>query len=75
MSPFNFNVVMDGKKLLRRWTAYTVTAFVLMSLFVAGFVTVYVNSYNVMHKEPMHVLEFRDGGVIILNNYYEFDKN
>lgn len=75
MSPFNFNVVMDGKKLLRRWTAYTVTAFILMSLFVAGFVTVYVNSYNVMHKEPMHVLEFRDGGVIILNNYYEFDKN
>lgn len=75
MSPFNFNVVMDGKKLLRRWTAYTVTAFILMSLFVAGFVTVYVNSYNVMHKEPMHVLEFRDSGVIILNNYYEFDKN
>lgn len=73
MNPFNFNVAMDGKAKLRRWAFYTVTAFVLMTAFVAGFVTVYVNSYNVMHSEPMQVLEFQDGGVIFLNQYYRYE--
>ncbi|MCM1328274.1 MAG: hypothetical protein NC253_02440 [Ruminococcus sp.] len=74
MSPFNFNVVMDGKKSLRRWTAYTAAAFVLTAVFTAGFLTVYVNSYNVMHTEPMTVIEFRDDGVVLLNRYYEYKK-
>lgn len=75
MSPFNFNVVMDGKAKLRRWAFYTVTAFVLMTAFVAGFITVYVNSYNVMHSEPMHVLEFYDDGVVILDKYYRYENH
>lgn len=73
MNPFNFNVVMDGRAKLRRWFFYTVTAFVLMTAFIAGFVTVYVNSYNVMHSEPMQVLEFQDDGVILLNQYYRYE--
>ena len=73
MSPFNFNVAMDDKRKLRRWVWYTITALVLTTAFVAGFVTVYVNSYNVMHKEPMHVLEFYDDGVVIFDNYYRYE--
>lgn len=73
MNPFNFNVVMDGKKEFRRWTYYTVTAFILTMAFVAGFITVYVNSYNVMHKEPMRVLEFYDDGLIFFNKYYQYE--
>lgn len=72
MCPFNFNVAMDGRKKLRRWACYTVTAFALTAAFVAGFVTVYVNSYNVMHSEPMRVLEFYDDGVVIFDNYYRY---
>lgn len=75
MNPFNFNVVMDGRAKLRRWALYTVTAFALTAAFVAGFITVYVNSYNVMHSEPMRVLEFYDDGVIFLNQYYRYEKN
>lgn len=70
MNPFNFNVVMDDKKKLRRWIFYTITAFVLTTVFVSGFITVYVNSYNVMHTEPMRFLELYDDGVIFLNHYY-----
>lgn len=74
MNPFNFNVAMDGKKKFRRWAYYTITAFVLTTAFVAGFISVYVNSYNVMHREPMRVLEFYDGGVIIFDRYYQYEK-
>lgn len=73
MNPFNFNVVMDSRAKLRRWAFYTITAFVLTAAFVAGFVTVYVNSYNVMHSEPMRVLEFYDDGVVFFNKYYRYD--
>lgn len=73
MNPFNFNVVMDGRARLRRWALYTVTAFVLTAAFVAGFLTVYVNSYNVMHSEPMRVLEFQEDGVVFLNQYYRYE--
>lgn len=72
MSPFNFKVAMDGKKSLRRWISYTLTAFVLTAVFVAGFITVYVNSYNVMHTEPMRVLEFQEDGVVFLNKFIKF---
>lgn len=74
MNPFNFNVAMDGKKKFRRWAYYTITAFVLTTAFVAGFISVYVNSYNVMHREPMRVLEFYDDGVIIFDRYYQYEK-
>ena len=73
MNPFNFNVAMDGKAKFRRWAFYTLTAFVLTTAFVWGFITVYVNSYNVMHSEPMHVLEVYDDGVVFLNRYYQFE--
>lgn len=73
MNPFNFNVVMDGKQKLRRWACYTATAFLLTVIFVAGFITVYVNSYNVMHTEPIHVFEIHDDGVVFLDKYFPFN--
>ena len=73
MNPFNFNVAMDGKAKFRRWAFYTLTAFVLTAVFVWSFITVYVNSYNVMHSEPMHVLEIYDDGLVFLNRYYPFE--
>lgn len=72
MNPFNFNVKIDSRASLRRWILYTVTALILTSAFVFGFITVYVNSYNVMHNEPMDVLELIDDGVAFLKQYYNF---
>lgn len=72
MNPFNFNVKTDSRASLRRWILYTVTALVLTSAFVFGFITVYVNSYNVMHNEPIDALEFLDEGVTFLKQYYAF---
>lgn len=74
MNPFNFNVVMDAKRRLRRWIYYTLTAFVLTVIFVAGFVTVYASSYNVMHSEPMRVFEVHEDGLVFLNKYFSFSK-
>lgn len=74
MNPFNFNVVMDNRKKFRRWAFYTLTAFVLTTSFIWGFITVYVNSYNVMHGEPMRVIEICDDGVVLFNRYYPFEQ-
>lgn len=71
-NPFNFNIDINSKSKFKRWAAYAATAFILMTAFVAGFITVYVNSYNVMNSEPMNVLEFLENGVIFLNHYYEY---
>ena len=73
MNPFNFNVAMDGKAKFRRWAFYTLTAFVLTAVFVWSFITVYVNSYNVMHSEPMQVFEIYDDGLVFFNRYYQFE--
>lgn len=61
---------MDERAARRRWAAYAAAAFVLTAAFVTGFTAVYVNSYNVMHTEPMTVFETCDDGVILLNHFF-----
>lgn len=72
---FNFNIAITEKEKHRRRLLYSVTALVLMTLFTIGFITVYVNSYNIMHIEPMEVLGFYrtdDGvGVMFFNHFFE----
>ncbi|MCH5347759.1 MAG: hypothetical protein J1E40_00420 [Oscillospiraceae bacterium] len=36
---------------------YGITAVLLMAAFTAGFITVYVNTYNIMHEEKMVVFD------------------
>lgn len=69
-TPFNFRIAMDERAARRRWAAYAATALVLTAVFVAGFTAVYVNSYNVMHTEPMTVFEVCGDGVIFLNHFF-----
>ena len=37
---------------------YGITAVLLMAAFTAGFIIVYVNSYNIISAEPMEVFGF-----------------
>lgn len=69
-TPFNFRIKMDEAALRRRWAAYTAAAFALTSVLVAGITVVYVNSYNVMHAEPMTVFEVCANGVIFLGHFF-----
>lgn len=69
-NPFSFRVVMSERAARRRWAAYAVTAFLLTAAFVAGFTAVYVNSYNVMHTEPMTVFEVYGDGIVFLNHFF-----
>lgn len=72
---FNFNIALTEKEKHRRLLLYSATALVLMTLFTIGFITVYVNSYNLMHAEPMEVFGFyrtADGiGVMFFNHFFE----
>ncbi len=72
---FNFNVALTEKEKHRRLLLYSATALVLMTLFTIGFITVYVNSYNIMHAEPMEVFGFyrtEDGiGIMFFNHFFE----
>lgn len=72
---FNFNVRLTAKEKYRRLLLYTATATVLMLIFTIGFITVYVNSYNIIHAEPMEVFGFyrtADGiGVMFFNHFFE----
>ncbi|MBQ5319624.1 MAG: hypothetical protein J6K17_11060 [Oscillospiraceae bacterium] len=72
---FNFNVALTAEQKSRRLILYSVTAAVLMTIFTYGFITVYVNSYNIMHSEPMDVFGFyrtADGiGVIFFNHFFK----
>lgn len=54
-NPFVFRVRMSEAKRLRRRLLLTVTAAVLLIVFTAGCMTVYVNSYNILHAEPLEV--------------------
>ncbi|MBQ7981252.1 MAG: hypothetical protein IJ305_06580 [Oscillospiraceae bacterium] len=72
---FNFNIAITEKEKHRRLMLYSATALVLMTMFTIGFITVYVNSYNIMHAEPMEVFGFyrtADGiGVMFFNHFFE----
>ncbi len=72
---FNFNIAITEKEKHRRRVLYAITAAVLMLSFTIGFIMVYVNSYNIMHSEPMEVLGFyrtTDGiGVMFFNHFFE----
>lgn len=72
---FNFSIEISEKEKHRRLILYSVTALVLTVMFILGFITVYVNSYNIMHAEPMEVFGFyrtADGiGIMLFNHYFE----
>lgn len=56
-SPFTFRVALSEKERLRRRLLFTVTAAVLLIVFTAGCMVVYVNSYNILHAEPLKVFD------------------
>ncbi len=66
---------LNAREKHRRRMLYSVTALVLMMMFTVGFITVYVNSYNIMHAEPMEVLGFYrtdEGlGIVLFNRFFE----
>lgn len=72
---FNFNVTVTEKEKHRRLLLYSATALVLTTMFTVGFITVYVNSYNIMHAEPMEILGFyrtSEGiGIMFFNHFFE----
>ena len=72
---FNFNVRLTAKEKYRRLLLYTATATVLTLIFTIGFITVYVNSYNIIHADPMEVFGFyrtADGiGVMFFNHFFK----
>lgn len=73
-SPFAFRIKMSKLKRRRRRLLLTITAAVLLIVFAAGCMTVYVNSYNILHSEPMEVFSLcrTSNGVelIFLNRLY-----
>ncbi len=78
-NPFNFKIAMDSEARLRRRLVYTATAAVSLTVFAAGFLRVYVNSYNILHAEPMKVFEVCETpegkGIIILNRLFLLNAN
>jgi len=73
--PFDFHIAVSEKERLRRRLLYTVTAAVLVTAFAAGYLTVYIRSYNILHNEPMTIFSVYDGDdgsyVIILNKAFK----
>ena len=55
MNPLNFRIQADERERSRRLVLYSCTAVILMAAFTAGFIIVYVNSYNIISAEPMEV--------------------
>ena len=72
--PFKFQIEMSETERYRRRIIYSVTAVLLAVLFLTGFIIVYVNSYNIVHSEPMKVFGFyrtADGiGFMLFNNFF-----
>ena len=52
-------IVISEKERRRRRIIYAALAVLLSFMFIYGYVTVYVNSYNIMNREPMVVFEFQ----------------
>ena len=72
---FSFKISLSPQEKNRRLILYSLTATLLMAAFTVGFITVYVNTYNIIHSEPMTVFSFcktADGiGVIFFNHFFE----
>ncbi len=58
MYPFDFRIKISRKEKNRRQIIYAVSCIILSVTFLWGFLTVYVNCYNIMNAEPMTVLDF-----------------
>ncbi len=65
---------IDDKERFRRRVLYSCTAVLLMAAFTAGFIIVYVNSYNIISAEPMDVFSFYRSddvtGFVLFNRFY-----
>ncbi|GEM_PF-1779368 len=72
LSLFNFDIVIDKKQRQHRTVVLMLSVIILLSVFIAGYITVYKNSYNMMNSKPMVVFDVNrtDDGltVTILNN-------
>lgn len=73
--PFKFSASISEQERYRRRILYSVTALVLTVMFTVGFITVYVNSYNIMHSEPMKIFGFyrtdNEIGFVLFNRFFE----
>lgn len=69
---FNFNVVIGEKQRQHRTAVLMLSAIILLSVFLYGYITVYKNSYNMMYSKPMVVFsvsQSEDGvSVTVMNN-------
>ncbi|MCL2054847.1 MAG: hypothetical protein FWG90_10510 [Oscillospiraceae bacterium] len=64
-------ITVTREEKCRRRAIYAVTAVLLSAMFLYGFVTVYVNSYNIMNREPMVVFSFsktEQGFLVVILN-------
>lgn len=72
--PFNFKIQITEEERFRRRVLYAATAVLLTAAFTACFIIVHVNSYNIIHSEPMEVFGFyrnaEDVGVVIFNRFF-----
>lgn len=79
MNPFNFNVEMSDKLRFKRRVIYSAAAVLLTAAFTVGFITVYVNTYNVIHDKPMKVFgldKTEDSiDITVFNHYFTIPKN
>ena len=73
--PFNFFRCYSRAVRKRIFIKYVIAAVFLMSAFTAGFIRVYVNTYNIMYEDKMVVFSFdrtEDGAsVTVLNHVFE----
>ncbi len=69
-SPFTFRVALSETERLRRRLLLTVTAAVLLIIFTAGCMAVYINSYNILHAEPLKVFDPEGVELIFLGRLY-----
>lgn len=79
MNPFNFTVELSDKLRFRRRVMYSAAAVLLTAAFTVGFITVYVNTYNVIHDKPMEVFDFDKTDdsidITVFNHYFTIPKS
>lgn len=79
MNPFNFTVELSDKLRFRRRVMYSAAAVLLTAAFTIGFITVYVNTYNVIHDKPMEVFDFDKTDdsidITVFNHYFTIPKD
>lgn len=79
MNPFNFTVELSDKLRFRRRVMYSAAAVLLTAAFTIGFITVYVNTYNVIHDKPMEVFDFDKTDdsidITVFNHYFTIPKS